>query len=213
MSERRPVVIVVSAPSGAGKTTVLARVLRDLGGIRFSVSHTTRAPRGAERDGVEYHFVDRKAFGRLRDEGALLEWAEVHGNLYGTGKAEIERAGAAGVDILLDLDVQGAAQVRRRVEDAVTVFILPPSYDVLEARLRGRGQDDEAAIGRRLAAAGREIDAFEQFDYAIVNQDLDASVEELKSIVRAARCRVAVVRERARAIERTFEKAKETGDA
>ncbi|HUL79527.1 MAG TPA: guanylate kinase [Vicinamibacteria bacterium] len=213
MSERRPVVIVVSAPSGAGKTTVLARVLRDLGGIRFSVSHTTRAPRGAERDGVEYHFVDRKAFGRLRDEGALLEWAEVHGNLYGTGKAEIERASAAGVDILLDLDVQGAAQVRRRVEDAVTVFILPPSYDVLEARLRGRGQDDEAAIGRRLAAAGREIDAFEQFDYAIVNEDLDASVEELKSIVRAARCRVAVVRERARAIERTFEKAKETGDA
>jgi len=207
------VVIVVSAPSGAGKTTVLARVLRDLGGIRFSVSHTTRAPRGAERDGVEYHFVDRKAFGRLRDEGALLEWAEVHGNLYGTGKAEIERASAAGVDILLDLDVQGAAQVRRRVEDAVTVFILPPSYDVLEARLRGRGQDDEAAIGRRLAAAGREIDAFEQFDYAIVNEDLDASVEELKSIVRAARCRVAVVRERARAIERTFEKAKETGDA
>ena len=206
-------VIVVSAPSGAGKTTVLARVLRDLGGIRFSVSHTTRAPRGAERDGVEYHFVDRKAFGRLRDEGALLEWAEVHGNLYGTGKAEIERASAAGVDILLDLDVQGAAQVRRRVEDAVTVFILPPSYDVLEARLRGRGQDDEAAIGRRLAAAGREIDAFEQFDYAIVNEDLDASVEELKSIVRAARCRVAVVRERARAIERTFEKAKETGDA
>ena len=206
-------VIVVSAPSGAGKTTVLARVLRDLGGIRFSVSHTTRAPRGAERDGVEYHFVDRKAFGRLRDEGALLEWAEVHGNLYGTGKAEIERAGAAGVDILLDLDVQGAAQVRQRIEDAVTVFILPPSYDVLEARLRGRGQDDEAAIGRRLAAAGREIDAFEQFDYAIVNEDLDASVEELKSIVRAARCRVAVVRERARAIERTFEKAKETGDA
>jgi len=207
------VVIVVSAPSGAGKTTVLARVLRDLGGIRFSVSHTTRAPRGAERDGVEYHFVDRKAFGRLRDEGDLLEWAEVHGNLYGTGKAEIERAGAAGVDILLDLDVQGAAQVRQRIEDAVTVFILPPSYDVLEARLRGRGQDDEAAIGRRLAAAGREIDAFEQFDYAIVNEDLDASVEELKSIVRAARCRVAVVRERARAIERTFEKAKETGDA
>lgn len=205
--------IVVSAPSGAGKTTVVARVLRDLGGIRFSVSHTTRAPRGAERDGVEYHFVDRRAFEKLRDEGALLEWAEVHGNLYGTAVAEIERASAAGVDILLDLDVQGAAQVRRRIGDAVTVFILPPSYDVLEARLRGRGQDDEGAIRRRLAVAGREIDAFEQYDYAIVNEDLDASVEELKSIVRAARCRVAVVRERARAIERTFERAKETGDA
>ena len=209
MSERRPTVVVVSAPSGAGKTTILARVLRDLGGIRFSVSHTTRAPRGAEREGVEYHFVDRAAFARLRDEGGLLEWAEVHGNLYGTGVAEIERASAAGVDILLDLDVQGASQVRRRIPEAVTVFILPPSYDVLEHRLRGRGQDDEATIGRRLAAAGREIDAFEQYDYAIVNDDLDACVEELKSIVRAARCRVAVVRDRARAIERTFKTAKE----
>ena len=213
MSERKPTVIVVSAPSGAGKTTVLARVLRDLGGIRFSVSHTTRAPRGAERDGVEYHFVDRPGFERLLAEGSLLEWAEVHGNLYGTGLSEIERAKAAGVDILLDLDVQGAAQVRRRIPDAVTVFILPPSYDVLEARLRGRGQDDEATMRRRLAAAGREIDAFENYDYAIVNEDLDASVEELKSIVRAARCRVAVMTERARAIEKTFQKAKEQGDA
>jgi guanylate kinase len=202
-------VIVVSAPSGAGKTTILARVLRDLGGIRFSVSHTTRAPRGAERDGVEYHFVDAPAFERLREGGGLLEWAEVHGHLYGTGVAEIERARAAGVDILLDLDVQGAAQVRQRVEDAVTVFILPPSYEVLEHRLRGRGQDDEATIRRRLAAAGREIDAFEKYDFAIVNDDLDACVEELKSIVRAARCRVAVVSERARAIERTFQFVKE----
>jgi guanylate kinase len=209
LSERRLTVVVVSAPSGAGKTTVVARVLRDLGGIRFSVSHTTRAPRGAERDGVEYHFVDRPAFERLREAGGLLEWAEVHGNLYGTGVAEIERASAAGVDILLDLDVQGASQVRRRIPEAVTVFILPPSYEVLEHRLRGRGQDDEAAIRRRLAAAGREIDAFEQYDYAIVNEDLDASVEELKSIVRSARCRVSLVRERARAIERTFKKAKE----
>jgi guanylate kinase len=202
-------VIVVSAPSGAGKTTILARVLRDLGGIRFSVSHTTRAPRGAERDGVEYHFVDEAAFARLREAGGLLEWAEVHGHLYGTGVAEIERASAAGVDILLDLDVQGAAQVRSRVKGAVTVFILPPSYEVLERRLRGRGQDDEATIRRRLAAAGREIDAFEKYDYAIVNEDLDACVEELKSIVRAARCRVAVVSERARAIEKTFESLKE----
>lgn len=201
--------IVVSAPSGAGKTTILARVLRDLGGIRFSVSHTTRAPRGVERDGVEYHFVDEAAFERLREAGGLLEWAEVHGNLYGTGVAEIERASAAGVDILLDLDVQGAAQVRDRVEDAVTVFILPPSYEVLEHRLRGRGQDDEATIRRRLAAAGREIDAFVNYDFAIVNDDLDACVEELKSIVRAARCRVAVVSERARAIERTFQFVKE----
>mgnify|MGYP001040436870 CR=1 FL=1 len=213
MSDRRPTVIVVSAPSGAGKTTVVARVLRELGGIRFSVSHTTRAPRGAERDGVEYHFVDGAAFERLRSEGRLLEWAEVHGNLYGTAVEEIERASGAGVDILLDLDVQGAAQVRERIPEAVTVFVLPPSYEVLEGRLRGRGQDDEASIRRRLAAAGREIDAFEKYDYVIVNDDIEACVEELKSIVRAARCRVAVVSERARAIERTFQTAKETGRA
>jgi guanylate kinase len=192
---------------------VVARVLRELGGIRFSVSHTTRAPRGAERDGVEYHFVDRAAFDRLRSQGGLLEWAEVHGNLYGTGVEEIERASAAGVDVLLDLDVQGAAKVRERIPEAVTVFVLPPSYEVLEGRLRGRGQDDEATIRRRLAAAGREIDAFEQYDYVIVNDDIEACVEELKSIVRAARCRVAVASERARAIERTFQTAKETGRA
>jgi guanylate kinase len=209
LSERRPIVVVVSAPSGAGKTTVLARALRELGGIRFSVSHTTRAPRGAEREGIEYHFVDRAGFERLRESGRLLEWAEVHGNLYGTGVAEIEKASAAGVDILLDLDVQGAEQVRRRIPEAVTVFILPPSYEVLEQRLRSRGQDDEATIRRRLAAAGQEIDRFERYDYAIVNDYLDGAVEELKSIVRAARCRVAVMGDRVRAIEGTFQAAKE----
>jgi len=203
------VVIVVSAPSGAGKSSVLARVLEETPGLRFSVSHTTRAPRGAERDGREYHFVDRAAFLRLRDAGGLLEWAEVHGNLYGTGLAEIERARSEGRDLLLDLDVQGAEQVRSKIEGAVTVFVLPPSYEVLEARLRGRGEDDEAAIRRRLAVAGREIDAFERFDYAIVNEDLGTCTEELKSIVSAARCRVPLVAERARAIERTFEGAKE----
>jgi len=209
LSERRPIVVVVSAPSGAGKTTVLARALRELGGIRFSVSHTTRAPRGDERDGVQYHFVDRAEFERLRESSGLLEWAEVHGNLYGTGLAEIEKASAAGVDILLDVDVQGAEQVRRRIPEAVTVFILPPSYEVLEQRLRSRGQDDEATIRRRLAAAGQEIDHFERYDFAIVNDYLDGCVEDLKSIVRAARCRVAVMRDRARAIERTFKAAKE----
>jgi guanylate kinase len=209
LSERRPSVIVVSAPSGAGKTTVLARVLGELSGIRFSVSHTTRPPRGKEQNGVEYHFVDREGFLRLRDEGRLLEWAEVYGNLYGTGLAEIERARDEGQDVLLDLDVQGAAQVRARIPDAVTVFLLPPSYEALERRLRGRAQDSEQAIRKRLAIAGREIGAFEQYDYAIVNEDLEVCVEELKSIVRAARCRVALVAERARAIEGTFQPAKE----
>ncbi len=210
MSERKPVVVVVSAPSGAGKTTVVARVLRELGGIRFSVSHTTRPPRSDEQDGVDYHFVDKKSFTRLRDEGQLLEWAEVHGNLYGTALTELERARDEGTDVLLDLDVQGAAQVRKRIPEAVTVFILPPSYPALESRLRGRGQDDAAAIERRLASAGREIGAFWHYDYAIVNDELDACVLELESIIRAARCRVPAVAEQARAIEKSFETREET---
>jgi guanylate kinase len=182
-------------------------------GLRFSVSHTTRTPRGRERDGVEYHFVDRPAFETLRDEGRLLEWAEVHGNLYGTGLDELEVARGEGRDLLLDVDVQGAAQVRKKMAEALTVFILPPSYEVLERRLRGRGQDDETTVRRRLAAAGRELRAFEEYDFAIVNEDLDASVEAVKSIVRAARCRVSHVAERARAIERTFESLKEREQA
>lgn len=209
MSERQPVIVVVSAPSGAGKSTVLERVLEETPGLRFSVSHTTRAPRPREQDGTHYHFVSPEAFLRLQQAGALLEWAEVHGNLYGTGLAEIDRARAEGRDLLLDLDVKGAEQVRAAIPDAVTVFILPPSFDVLERRLRGRGLDDEATIRRRLAAAGREIDAFARYDYAIVNEDLGACVEQLKSIVRAARCRVSVVSARAREIERSFDKVKE----
>lgn len=213
MSERKPSVIVVSAPSGAGKTTVVDRLLREMPGLRFSISHTTRAPRGHEKDGVEYHFVDRTTFEAMRDEGKLLEWAEVHGNLYGTGLEEEERAHADGVDLLLDVDVQGAAQVREKLPDAVTVFILPPSYEVLERRLKGRGEDDETTVKRRLAAAGREISAFREYDFAIVNDDLDASVEALKSIVRAGRCRVSRVAERAQAIEKMFESAKESQTA
>jgi len=213
LSEHTPIVIVVSAPSGAGKTTVIERVLAEIPGIRFSVSHTTRPPRGDEREGVDYHFVDRATFERLRAEGKLLESAEVHGNLYGTSRAELERARAEGRDVLLDLDVQGAAQVRSCLPQAVSVFILPPSYPALEQRLRGRGQDDAATIERRLAVAAREIAKLTEYDYALVNDDVDACVEELKTIIRAERCRVSVMGERVREVCRSFETREETSRA
>jgi guanylate kinase len=205
LSSPAPGIIVVSAPSGAGKSTALRRVLREAPGLRFSVSHTTRAPRAGERDGVEYHFVDRACFEGLKREGRMLEWAEVHGELYGTAHAELERAAADGVDLLLDLDVQGAAQVRLKRRDAVTVFILPPSFAALEARLRGRGLDDEASIRRRLLGARDEMSLYGEYDYAVVNDDLESCVASLKAIVAAARCRTARMRGPADAILDSFD--------
>ncbi len=206
MSSHEPNVIVVSAPSGAGKSTVLGRVLAELPGMRFSVSHTTRAPRPGETEGVEYHFVDPAGFEILRRDNRLLEWAEVHGQLYGTALSEHERAAEEGVDLLLDLDVQGAAQVRRRFADAVTIFILPPSYSSLETRLRGRGQDDEATIRRRLDGAVEEMSHYPEYEYAIVNDDLDACVDAITWVIRAARFRTSRAHPRARKILETFQK-------
>lgn len=204
MSDREQGAIVVSAPSGSGKSTVLWRVLRELAGLRFSVSHSTRPPRPGESDGVEYHFVSRSRFEALRAERRLLEWAEVHGHLYGTALEEYERAQRDGVDLLLDLDVQGAAQVRLRIPDAVTVFILPPSYADLERRLRGRGQDDEATIRRRLEAAREEMQLYSTYDYTLVNDDLDSCVEDLKAVVMAARRRTSRMEAAARRSSETF---------
>jgi guanylate kinase len=204
LSSARPNAIVVSAPSGSGKSTVLWRVLRELPGLRFSVSHTTRPPRPGERDGVEYHFVDHAGFDALRAGGRLLEWAEVHGQLYGTAHEEYVSAQRDGVDLLLDLDVQGAAQVRLKLPDVVTVFILPPSFGDLERRLRGRGQDDEAAIRRRLEAAREEMELFETYDYTLVNQELESCVADLAAVIRAARSRTPAVLEAGRRIVETF---------
>lgn len=210
MSNRAPSVIVVSAPSGTGKSTILGRVLRELGGIRFSVSHTTRPRRDTEQDGRAYHFVTEAAFEEHRAAGGFLESAEVYGHRYGTSRAELLRAESEGVDLLLDVDVQGAQQVRRKLEDAVSAFILPPSWSDLERRLRGRGQDDPAAIARRLDAAREEIRHYYTYDYVLVNDDLDACVEDLKSVIRAARRRTSRMRDAARGVLQTFEIEKET---
>jgi guanylate kinase len=189
LSEREPNVIVVSAPSGAGKSTVLAGVLERLSEIRFSVSHTTRAPREGERDGVDYHFVTRAEFEALVGERGFLEHAEVHGQLYGTAWSEHRRAAQDGVDLLLDLDVQGAAQVREQLADAVTVFLLPPTLEELERRLRSRRSDEEASIRRRLQGARAELLRAREYDYLVVNDDVERCIGDVVAVIRAARCR------------------------
>jgi guanylate kinase len=198
---------IVSSPSGAGKTTLIRRVLEDrrIGGtLHFSVSHTTRPPRTGEHDGVEYHFVDETAFRAIVEGGGFLEWAVVHGNLYGTSRAEVEPRLEKGLDVLLDIDVQGARQVRSHVPDAVKVIVFPPSREVLEARLKARASDAPEVVQRRLAAARKEMEEWGEFDYAIINLDLEAAVDELRSILVARRAGKSRRRERLESILRSF---------
>jgi guanylate kinase len=188
MSSDSPLLLIVSSPSGAGKTTLTNRLLDHIPELRFSVSHTTRTPRPGEQDGREYHFVDRKGFQRLLERDEFLEWAEVHDNLYGTSKAEVARAaGARG--IIFDIDHQGARQIKSTRPDVVTVFILPPSMSVLLERLRGRASDAEHTVVRRFNRARDEITHYGQFDYVLINDVLEDAVERLVSIFRAEECR------------------------
>lgn len=181
---------VVCGPSGAGKSTLLEALLEREPNLRFSVSMTTRPPRAGETDGQDYFFVDPARFRAARDAGELLEWAEVHGQLYGTPRGPLETQREAGQDVVLDIDVQGAAQVREKLADAVFIFIRPPSLAALEARLRARGTESEEQIARRLQTAQEEFRHQHEFDYLVVNEDLPEALADLQAIVRAERCRV-----------------------
>jgi guanylate kinase len=198
--------IIVSAPSGAGKTTVVDQVLASTPGVDRSRSFTSRAPRPGELDGVDYNFVPRARFEAMVAGSLFLEWAEIVGHLYGTGVGETERALAAGVDLILVIDVQGARLVRQRGLDPLSIFLMPPSASALEARLRGRKQNAEDDIQRRLMAARTEIHIFEEYDYVVFNDDLAQCVQEVRTIVLADRARVARRREAAVAIASTFDR-------
>lgn len=181
------ILYIISAPSGAGKTSLVKALLKTDPAIRLSVSYTTRPPRPGETDGRDYHFVSRERFQEMLAEGEFLEHAEVYGNFYGTSKGSIARDLDAGRDILLEIDWQGAAQVKRHFPQSASVFILPPSFNALRTRLAGRGQDSEEVIERRLAAAAHEVAHAEAFDYIIVNDDFDHALEDLVAITRSIR--------------------------
>ena len=187
---------IVSAPSGAGKTTLVRLLLEKDPGIRVSISSTTRPPRTGENDGREYHFVDVQYFLEMVSRGDFLEWAEVHGNYYGTSRRWIEAEMTAGRDVLLEIDWQGAQQVRKAFPSAIGIFILPPSLEELKSRLSGRGTDSAETIARRIAAARDEMRHVDEFDYVIINDDLQQALGNLRSIVSATRLQYTTQRER-----------------
>jgi guanylate kinase len=200
---------ILSAPSGAGKTTLIRRIMEGPlgreGGVEFSVSHTTRAPRGSEKDGVAYHFVDPDRFNAMIAADEFLEWAQVHGNYYGTSNAEVLPRLDAGVDVLLDIDVQGAERVLARHEEAHGIFVVPPSYEALRVRLEGRARDDADEIARRLAVSIWEIKHLELYDHVIVNDDAEQASQVLAAILLSRRHRRERMGHRLDAVLKDFE--------
>lgn len=182
-----PLLIVIAAPSGGGKSTVLSRVFAEVPRLLFSISHTTRAPRKGEQSGREYFFVGVEEFKALVERDAFLEWAEVHGNLYGTSRAELDRARSLSCDLVLDIDVQGAAQVVKAHPGAITVFLKPPSLDVLKARLRARGTDSAEALAVRIANAESELARCSEFRHVVINDRLEETVARVRAIIEAER--------------------------
>jgi guanylate kinase len=203
-SRARGLLFIVSAPSGAGKTTLVERLVECVPRLRMSRSYTSRAARPGETDGVDYNFVTRERFEEMIAAGDFLEWAEVFGNLYGTCATDTERMLVAGDDVVLVIDVQGAWQVRRKGIAATTIFVMPPSFAVLEQRLRGRSKDAEAAIQRRLQVARDEVASFSDYDYVVINDELDGSVGQLRAIVLAERARLGRMQAVADQVLRTF---------
>lgn len=188
---------IISAPSGTGKSTLCHRLMEETSNIRFSVSHTTRPPRKGELDGVDYHFITAAQFDSMVKQGEFLEWARVHGNCYGTSRASVLEILEKGTDVLLDIDVQGAMQLRKKIPQAAFVFVLPPSMKILEERLRRRGTDSEETIKLRLKNAHQELRALKEYDFLIINDDLIRAAGHLQSIVLARRCRTARMLEHA----------------
>jgi len=197
-------ILVISAPSGAGKSTLIRRLLGSMPELVFSVSHTTRPPREGEKEGRDYFFVTQRRFERMLAAGEFVEWAEVYGHLYGTSRAQIEKALAAGRDVLLDIDVQGYQQVRKRLPEASGVFVMPPSFLELKRRLTDRHSDSLQEVERRLAAARQEISHWPDYDYLVVNDRLSLATQALRAIARAGRFRRQNQAQRAQKICKTF---------
>jgi len=202
---RETIVFIISAPSGSGKSTLVSRLLSTVEGLRFSVSHTTRKRRGNEVPGESYIYISRQEFEERRERGEFLECAEVFGNFYGTNREVLRQARREGKDLVLDIDVQGARQLKESIPTAVSIFVLAPSRDILEQRLRARSEDNEETIQRRLKDAAIEISNYKQYDYVLVNHQLEESVATLAAIVRAERVRRSRMEQQIRPILRSFE--------
>jgi guanylate kinase len=203
--------VIISAPSGAGKSTVVRRLLSSTPSLHFSISYTTRQPRAWEKNGREYFFVSPARFKEMVAAGEFVEWARVYGNLYGTSRLQLQQARQQGMDVLLDIDVQGHREVRRRLPEAISIFLLPPSYEELKSRLVDRRSDSASAIQKRLSAAREEISHWPEYDYIIVNDDADRATQALRAIIRAARFHRKSCRKEIQKICKTFRRTARNG--